>query len=64
MKNIEDLVSPFIQSHFPSFYQEEGGLFIEFVKQYYKWLESTNNYFIFLGIFSNIKILIRQLIRL
>lgn len=42
MKNIEDLVSPFIQSHFPSFYQEEGGLFIEFVKQYYKWLESTN----------------------
>lgn len=42
MKNIEDLLSPLIQTQFPTFYQEEGPLFVEFVKQYYKWLESTN----------------------
>ena len=42
MKNIEDLVSPLIQSQFPAFYNEEGPLFIEFVKSYYKWLETTN----------------------
>lgn len=41
MKNIEDFVSPLIQSQFPSFYNEEGPLFIEFVKSYYKWLETT-----------------------
>jgi len=41
MKNIEDLVSPLIQSQFPAFYNEEGPLFIEFVKSYYKWLETT-----------------------
>ena len=41
MKNIEDLVSPLIQSQFPAFYNEEGQLFIEFVKSYYKWLETT-----------------------
>ena len=41
MKNIEDLVSPLIQSQFPAFYNEEGSLFIEFVKSYYKWLETT-----------------------
>ena len=42
MKNIEDQISPLIQTHFPSFYQDEGSLFVEFIKQYYKWLESTN----------------------
>jgi hypothetical protein len=41
MKNIEDLVSPLVQSQFPAFYQEEGPLFVEFVKSYYKWLETT-----------------------
>lgn len=41
MKNIEDLISPLIQSQFPAFYNEEGQLFIEFVKSYYKWLETT-----------------------
>lgn len=41
MKNIEDFVSPLIQSQFPAFYNEEGPLFIEFVKSYYKWLETT-----------------------
>lgn len=41
MKNVEDLISPLIQSQFPAFYNEEGPLFIEFVKSYYKWLETT-----------------------
>ena len=41
MKNVEDLLSPLIQSQFPAFYNEEGPLFIEFVKSYYKWLETT-----------------------
>lgn len=37
---IEKLISPFIESQFPLFYQEEGPQFIEFVKAYYSWLES------------------------
>lgn len=41
MKNIEDLVSPLIQSQFPAFYNEEGPLFVEFVKAYFKWLETS-----------------------
>lgn len=42
MKNIEKNISSLVQSHFPAFYQEEGPLFIEFVKSYYKWLETEN----------------------
>jgi hypothetical protein len=38
--SIEKLISPFIESQFPQFYQEEGPQFIEFVKAYYSWLES------------------------
>jgi hypothetical protein len=40
---IEKFISPFIENQFPQFYQEEGPLFIEFVKAYYEWLESTGN---------------------
>lgn len=36
-------VSPLIESQFPSFYREDGPLFVAFVKSYYEWLESTNN---------------------
>ena len=43
MKQFEKLISPFVESQFPSFYREEGGQFIAFVKAYYEWLESTNN---------------------
>lgn len=42
MKNIEDLISPLVKEHFPAFYEEEGSLFIEFVKSYFKWLEQVN----------------------
>ena len=42
MRNIEDLISPLIQAQFPSFYEEEGPIFIDFVKSYYKWLETEN----------------------
>lgn len=38
--SIEKFITPFIESQFPLFYQEEGPYFIEFVKTYYAWLES------------------------
>lgn len=41
MRNIEALISPLVSSQFPSFYQEEGPLFIEFVKAYYQWMETS-----------------------
>lgn len=47
MKQIEKYVSNFIQRQFPSFYNEEGATFIEFVKAYYEWMEQTGqtNYY-------------------
>lgn len=41
MKDIEKFITPFIKEQFPSFYSEEGELFIAFVKQYYRWLEEN-----------------------
>lgn len=41
--SIEKLISPFIEAQFPQFYQEEGPLFIDFVKAYYEWLEQSDN---------------------
>jgi hypothetical protein len=43
MKPAFNKISPLIEAQFPSFYQEEGPLFVAFVKSYYEWLESTNN---------------------
>jgi hypothetical protein len=43
MADIEKLITPIIESQFPSFYKEEGPMFIEFVKAYYEWLEQSNN---------------------
>lgn len=43
MKNIETDIVPFIQEHFPSFYEEEGPVFVAFVKAYYSWLQQSNN---------------------
>lgn len=43
MKEIEKYISPLIKSQFPQFYQEQGPLFILFVEEYYKWLESNNS---------------------
>ena len=42
MKNIEKLISPLVQSHFPEFYKDEGPRFVDFVTQYYKWMESSD----------------------
>lgn len=43
MKLLHDKVSPLIDSQFPSFYREEGPLFVEFVRSYYEWLEQSGN---------------------
>ena len=37
---LERTISNLVQSQFPSFYLEEGPLFIEFTRVYYEWLES------------------------
>ena len=41
--NIEKYISPFIESQFPLFYQEEGPIFIDFMKAYYEWMETSGN---------------------
>lgn len=43
MKQIEDTINTLVENHFPQFYKEEGATFVEFTKEYYKWLESSNN---------------------
>jgi len=43
MREIEDKISLFVQQQFPSFYAESGADFVQFVNEYYKYLESTNN---------------------
>ena len=43
MKDIVTYISPLIESQFPSFYREDGQVFITFVKSYYEWLEQANN---------------------
>lgn len=37
---LEKTISNFVENQFPAFYQEEGPMFIAFVKAYYEWLES------------------------
>lgn len=41
MKYIEKYISPLIKNQFPDFYNEEGPMFIAFVKAYYEWLENN-----------------------
>jgi hypothetical protein len=41
--SIEKIISPFIESQFPSFYKSDGPNFIAFVKAYYEWLEQEGN---------------------
>lgn len=43
MSSVEKYISNFIESQFPEIYREEGPIFVEFVKQYYEWLEESNN---------------------
>jgi len=42
MSIIEKNISSLIESQFPEFYKEQGPLFILFVEEYYKWLESND----------------------
>ena len=43
MSLLHDNISPLIESQFPAFYREEGPLFVEFVKQYYVWMEQSGS---------------------
>lgn len=36
---IQTKISNLVEQQFPSFYQDEGSLFIQFVKAYYEWME-------------------------
>jgi len=42
MKSIEPIISPLVKSHFPEFYSDEGPKFVDFVQQYYTWMETEN----------------------
>lgn len=37
---LETTISDFIEQQFPTIYREDGPFFIEFIKQYYVWLET------------------------
>lgn len=39
-RDIEKNISQLVQNQFPSFYKEEGEMFIAFIKAYYEWLET------------------------
>jgi competence CoiA-like predicted nuclease len=41
--SLDKFITPFIESQFPQFYQEEGPFFIAFIKAYFEWLEQTDN---------------------
>lgn len=43
MNFVEGLIYPLVKSHFPQFYNEEGPRFVDFVKEYYRWMSDTNN---------------------
>lgn len=42
MQTIEKTISNLISTQFPAYYREQGPIFVAFVTEYYKWLESTN----------------------
>jgi hypothetical protein len=42
-ENVEKTISNLIEKDFPAYYREEGPVFVEFVKSYYKWMEQSNN---------------------
>lgn len=41
MAIIEPSLEPFIKGQFPNFYQSDSPRYVEFVKQYYLWMEQT-----------------------
>jgi hypothetical protein len=42
MKDIEATISSLVKTQFPEFYNTEGTRFVDFVQQYYAWMESQN----------------------
>lgn len=40
---IQKYISNLVANQFPDFYKSEGPVFIEFVKAYYEWMESSGN---------------------
>lgn len=40
MKQIEELIFPLVESHFPEFYRDEGPRFVDFVREYYRWMNT------------------------
>lgn len=42
MSSNEKLVKPYIAEQFPAYYREENPLFVEFVKEYYEWLQQED----------------------
>ena len=42
MIDVEKIISPLVKTQFPEFYVSEGARFIDFVRQYYVWMESQN----------------------
>ena len=42
MIDVEKIISPLVKTQFPEFYASEGARFIDFVRQYYVWMESQN----------------------
>ena len=41
--SIQKKISTFVSSQFPSFYREEGDMFIQFMRAYYEWMESNES---------------------
>ena len=39
--SVKNSIVPYIEGQFPEFLREEGEQFVNFVKAYYKWLESA-----------------------
>ena len=35
-------IATIVETHFPSFYQEDGPAFVDFIQTYYEWMENTS----------------------
>lgn len=42
MKLVEKYIAPLVENQFPDFFKEQGPLFILFVEEYFRWLETNN----------------------
>ena len=57
---IEKTISNLIEGQFDPYFKDKGPDFIEFIKAYYEWMESSGNPVYILVIFLSIMILIEQ----